>query len=296
MTASTDTPERAALPPGTLNIRAVTRRFGGVVAADNIELAVPRGQFAAIVGPNGAGKSTLLQMINGLVRPQTGQIMLGERRIDHMKPEAIAALGIARTFQTSRVFPALTILDSVMVGTQASLIGGGRAPRRYGAFGEFIHVLTRLPNYRRRVRELESEAESVLKLFGERLWPRRHDQAFSLSYANRRRLEIARALVCRPDILLLDEPAAGMNPTETEELTGVIAELRRRRPEMTIVMVEHKLQVVRRLAERCIVMNQGAVIVDDVPDAALEAPKVVEAYLGRRASAAAYGRMMKADG
>lgn len=281
--------------PGTLALRGVNRRFGGIVAASDLDFTVAKGEFLAVVGPNGAGKSTLLQMISGIVTPQEGEIVLGERRIDRLKPEAIAALGVARTFQTSRVFPALTIFDSVMVGTQAGLVGGGRAPRRFGAVGELVSVLLRRPAYRKRLAALEAETDAVLQRFGERLWPRRQDQAFSLSYANRRRLEIARALVSQPDILLLDEPAAGMNPTETNELTELIANLHRQRPDMTIIMVEHKLQVVRQLAARCIVMNQGAIIVDDVPAVALEDPRVIEAYLGTRRSAAAFGTSSAAN-
>lgn len=277
--------------PGPLSIRRVRRTFGGVVAADDLDFTFGKGEFVAIVGPNGAGKSTLLQMISGIVRPQSGEIFLGERRIDRLRPEAIAALGVARTFQTSRVFPMLSIRDSILVGAQAGLIGGGRLPRRYGALAELASVLLRLPGYRREAKLAEARAEEVMKLFGDRLWPRREEPAFSLSYANRRRLEIARALVSDPAILLLDEPAAGMNPTETEELTDVILQLRSRRPEMTIVMVEHKLQVVRRLAERCIVMAQGKGIVDAAPEEALEDPRVIEAYLGRRRSAAAFGRV-----
>lgn len=288
--------DRTMSHPGALRLDKVSRRFGGVVAADALDFTIEPGEFLSVVGPNGAGKSTLLQMICGFIRPQEGEIRLGERRIDRLRSETIATLGIARTFQTSRVFPMLTIMDSVMVGTQAGLIGGGRAPRRYGALTELASVLLRLPAYRRRAAEAEARAEATMKLFGDRLWPRRFDQAFSLSYANRRRLELARALVAEPDILLLDEPAAGMNPTETDELADVIAELRRQRPGMTIVMVEHKLQVVRRLSERCIVMAQGAVIVDDTPAGALEDPRVIEAYLGTRTSAAAYGKVVKTDG
>ena len=277
--------------PGELAIAGVSRRFGGVVAADDVTLTVPKGEFLAIVGPNGAGKSTLIQMITGFVRPDAGTIRLGERELTNLPPERIAALGVARTFQTSRVFPALSVWESVMTGTQADLVGGGRLPRFAGALKETASILFRLPAYRARLDALEAEAERVLKLFGERLWPRRDEPAFSLSYANRRRLEIARALVARPDVLLLDEPAAGMNPTETDELAELVADLHRGRPDLTIVMVEHKLQVVRRLAARVVVMTQGAVLVDDAPDAALDHPKVIEADLGRAKSAAAFGRL-----
>ncbi|MGU3575073.1 ABC transporter ATP-binding protein [Brucellaceae bacterium C25G] len=281
--------------PGTLTISKVTRRFGGVVAANNLNFTIRKGEFLAVVGPNGAGKSTLLQMISGIIRPNEGEILLSNRRIDKLRPEAINALGISRTFQTSRVFPMLTIRDSIMVGTQVGLIGGGRAPRHYGSITELISALLRLPAYRARVSAAENRVQDVMAMFGDRLLPRQNEQAFSLSYANRRRLEIARALVQDPDILLLDEPAAGMNPTETDELTEVLAELRKIRPDMTIVMVEHKLQVVRQLAERCIVMAMGTAIVDDTPAAALEDPRVIEAYLGTRRSAAAFGKVNAND-
>ncbi len=281
--------------PGTLTINKVSRRFGGVVAANALDFTIPKGEFLAVVGPNGAGKSTLLQMISGIIRPSEGEILLGDRRIDRLRPEAINALGISRTFQTSRVFPMLTIRDSIMVGTQVGLIGGGRAPRKYGPVTELISALLRLPAYQARIAASEKRVEEVMAMFGDRLLPRRNEQAFSLSYANRRRLEIARALVQDPDILLLDEPAAGMNPTETDELTEVLADLRRRRPDMTIVMVEHKLQVVRQLAERCIVMAMGTAIVDARPEAALEDPRVIEAYLGTRRTAAAFGKVNADD-
>ena len=280
---------------GTLTISKVSRRFGGVIAANELDFTIQKGEFLAVVGPNGAGKSTLLQMISGVIRPNEGEIRLGNRRIDTLRPEAINALGISRTFQTSRVFPMLTIADSIMVGTQVGLIGGGRTPRQYGPVTELIAALLRLPSYRARVAAAESRVNEVMEMFGDRLLPRRNEQAFSLSYANRRRLEIARALVQDPDILLLDEPAAGMNPTETDELTEVLAELRKSRPDMTIVMVEHKLQVVRQLAERCIVMAQGTAIVDDTPAGALEDPRVIEAYLGTRRSAAAFGKVDSDD-
>jgi branched-chain amino acid transport system ATP-binding protein len=281
--------------PGTLTINKVSRRFGGVVAANALDFTIPKGEFLAVVGPNGAGKSTLLQMISGIIRPSEGEILLGDRRIDRLRPEAINSLGISRTFQTSRVFPMLTIRDSIMVGTQVGLIGGGRAPRKYGPVTELISALLRLPAYQARVAASEKRVEEVMAMFGDRLLPRRNEQAYSLSYANRRRLEIARALVQDPDILLLDEPAAGMNPTETDELTEVLADLRRRRPDMTIVMVEHKLQVVRQLAERCIVMAMGTAIVDARPEAALEDPRVIEAYLGTRRTAAAFGKVNADD-
>lgn len=280
-------------PPGPLQLTGVTRRFGGLVAVDDVSFTVPVGQFVAVVGPNGAGKSTLVQLISGLVRPNAGQIRVGPHDLAAMAPARIAAIGVARSFQTSRVFPALTVWDSVMVGTQMLLLGGGRLPRFTGVLGEAAAVLLGLPGYARRQAVLEARAETVLRLFGDRLWPRRDHLAASLSYANRRRLEIARTLVAQPDILLLDEPTAGMNPTETAELAELIGELHAARPDLTVVMVEHKLKVVRRLASRVIVMSQGRVLVDAAPEAALADPQVIEAYLGR---APAPGETMAAHG
>nr|WP_209318492.1 ABC transporter ATP-binding protein [Falsiroseomonas selenitidurans] len=280
-----------------LALKGVTRRFGGLVATDDVSFTVPGGQLLAIVGPNGAGKSTLVQLITGFVRPDAGHIRLGAREITRLAPEAISALGVARSFQTSRIFPGLTVMESVLVGTQVALIGGGRQPPAFGgpkppAFGvlaEAAAVLFGLPRYAARRRALEARAAATLQLFGDRLWPRRDQPAFSLSYANRRRLEIARALVAEPDLLLLDEPTAGMNPTETGELAELIAQLHAARPALTIVMIEHKLQVVRQLATRVIVMNHGSVLVDATPAAALADPRVVTAYLGRAATSHAHG-------
>ncbi|MEM7696327.1 MAG: ABC transporter ATP-binding protein [Pseudomonadota bacterium] len=268
-----------------LTLSGIERRFGGLKAIDNVSLTVSAGEVVAIVGPNGAGKSTLIQMVTGFIRPNAGRITFEGRDITRAAPETIAALGVARTFQTSRIFPTLSILESVMMGTQPDLLGLRGHHKRPGAVvKELASVAFRLPAYRARRAALQEKAEGVLKLFGERLWPNRDNPAFSLSYANRRRLEIARALVADPKVLLLDEPAAGMNPTETAELTDLIADLHARRPELAIVLVEHKLDVVRRLAARVMVLNQGSVIVEETPEEALSDPRVIEAYLGTRAA------------
>lgn len=268
-----------------LVVDRITRRFGGLTAVDNLSLRVAPGEFVAVVGPNGAGKSTLFQLISGVVRPDCGQVWLGNTELSGKSPERIAALGVARTFQTSRVFPGLSIWDSVRVGNQMALIGGGRYGRRVSSLYEFAMALVPSRRYQMRQAELDEKAEHVLNLFGDRLWPRRFDRAQSLSYANRRRLEIARALVGDPKILLLDEPTAGMNPTETAELADIIARLHADRPQMSIIMVEHKLQVVRDLAQRVMVMNFGSPVVEGTPDEALQDPRVIEAYLGRSSPA-----------
>ena len=270
---------------GGLELTNVQVVFGGLRAIGGVTLSVAPGEFVGIVGPNGAGKSTLIQAITGFVTPTDGSITFAGRRLDGRKPEDIAALGIARTFQTSRVFPALTIAESVRVGTQRGLIGGGHRRGRFGALAEPISALFGLGAYRAAREEAEARTEEVLRLFGERLWPRRDRPTHSLSYANRRRVDIARALVGAPDLLLLDEPTAGMNPTESHELADLLLDVRRRFPAMAIVMVEHKLDIVRKLTQRTIVMAQGQVIVDDTPEKTFARPEVVSAYLGQAGDA-----------
>jgi branched-chain amino acid transport system ATP-binding protein len=273
------------LPSTRLSVEGLAVAFGGLRAVDNVSFSVAPGEFLSIVGPNGAGKSTLVQTITGFVRPTTGRILFKGQPLTGLTTDAIAARGIARTFQTSRVFPALSVGDSVLVGAQRALIGGGRTAVAFGGFKEPLAALLGIRSYRKGEAEAHARAEAVMRLFGERLWPRRHQPAHSLSYANRRRLDIARALVAQPDLLLLDEPTAGMNPTESHELADVLLGLRERFPNTAIVMIEHKLDIVRRLAHRTIVMGQGRVLVDADPEAALSHPEVAAAYLGRGGAA-----------
>lgn len=261
-------------------VENVARVFGGLRAVDGVSLSLARGETIAIVGPNGAGKSTLIQLISGVDRADSGTIHVDGVRTDRLPADRIARLGVGRSFQTSRVFPALTVWDSVLVGVQARLIETPSG-RLVDPVSESVGALLGLPFWRRRVKAQEAAAEAALKLFGDRLWPRRHQAALSLSYANRRRLEIARLLASKPRYLLLDEPSAGMNPTETEELTHLIQDLRRTHPAMGLLVIEHKLSMVRRIADRVIVLNQGRVLVEDTPDHALDHPDVVEAYLGK---------------
>ena len=270
-------------PPGNpgLVVDGVSRHFKGVKAVDGVSFALARGETLALVGPNGAGKSTLIQLISGLERPTQGRIHLDGKRMDGLPPERIARLGVGRSFQTSRVFPALSVWDSVMLGTQTGLLRDGHG-RLANPLHEVLGVLLGLPGWRRRIERQEALAREALAQFGDRLWPRRDAPAFSLSYANRRRLEIARVLAGQPTFLLLDEPAAGMNPTETRELTDLLLALRQRHPALGILVVEHKLSLVRRVADRVIVLNQGRVLAEGAPDQTLDHPDVVEAYLGRQ--------------
>lgn len=274
-------------PATLLNLSGVTCRFGGLIAVNDLNLLVAPGEVLGIIGPNGAGKSTLIQLVTGLIAPTTGSIEFAGTRLNGRKPDAIAALGIARTFQTSRIFPGLSIWDSAQIGTHLALLGGGAQGRRLDPASEIADAWFGLKGQRKRRADLAARTEQTLKLFGDRLWPRRHDVAATLSYANRRRLEIARAIVAEPQLLLLDEPMAGMNPTETGELADILAALHAARPTLAIVIVEHKMDVIRRLCHRVVVMSQGSVIVEGAPERVLEDPRVVEAYLGRRDSAKA---------
>jgi len=254
---------------------------------NDVSLGTRAGEIIGLVGPNGAGKSTLVQLMTGIIQPTVGTIFFGDRVISRRPPEEIAALGIARTFQTSRVFPGLTVLESVLIGGQVDVIGGGRRGRRMTPFEEFAGVLARVGGYGRRAAALQRRAEAVLAIFGDRLLPRSSDLASSLSYANRRRLELARALISEPLVLLLDEPTAGMNPTETDELAQVIAQLSRERPEMAILIIEHKMHVIRDLCRAAMVMHQGSLIASGPPNEVLQDQRVVEAYLGATATAVA---------
>lgn len=178
------------------------------------------------------------------------------------------------------MFPALSVWESVMVGAQPALLKNG-SDRLLNPCAEVLCALLRPSFWKRRIVEQEHAAETALRLFGDRLWPRREQPAFSLSYANRRRLEIARLLVANPRYLLLDEPTAGMNPTETEEMTDLLLDLRKTNPSVGMLVVEHKLSMVRRIADRVVVLNQGKILVEDRPDQALDHPAVIEAYLGQ---------------
>ncbi|MBS7546204.1 ABC transporter ATP-binding protein [Ancylobacter oerskovii] len=268
-------------------VENVSRVFGGLKAVDGVSLTLARGETVAIVGPNGAGKSTLVQLISGVDRADSGSIHVDGVRTDRLSSDRIARLGVGRSFQTSRVFPALTVWDSVLVGVQPGLIERPSG-RLIDPVTESLGALLGLGFWRRRVKAQEAAAEAALKLFGDRLWPRRDQPALSLSYANRRRLEIARLLAAEPRYLLLDEPSAGMNPTETEELTHLILDLRRTHPQTGILVIEHKLSMVRRIADRVVVLNQGRVLIEDKPDHALDHPEVVEAYLGKPRTGASF--------
>jgi branched-chain amino acid transport system ATP-binding protein len=261
-----------------LEIRGLTRRFGGMTAVSALDLEVREGELVSLIGPNGAGKTTTFNMISGLDRADQGEILFAGQSIGHMTPEAIAALGIARTFQHGRVFANLSVADNVLIGAHTRLRAVRPRLPIIGALGELSLALLRPQAVKREEEQLRAEAHEILALFGDRLAPRLSHPAYSLSYANRRRVEIARALALRPRLLMLDEPTAGMNPTETAEMQTLIAALKARG--MTILLIEHKLDMVMQLSDRVYVLDDGAKIAEGAPEAVRSDPAVIKAYLG----------------
>ena len=250
-----------------LEVRGVTVRFGGVVALNVVDLLVPAGGVVAVIGPNGSGKSTLFNTITGLTPAAGGSIRFGGVELLGLAPHRILELGIARTFQNIRLFPTLSVLENVLVGEHARL--------RTGA----LSAVLRPPATRREEADALDRAREVLAIFGNRLLPRVAQAVGGLSYANRRRVEIARALASRPKLLLLDEPTAGMNPAETLELAEQIGSLRRLG--LTILIIEHKLDVVTQLADTVVVLDGGTKLTEGRPDEVRQNEAVLTAYLGR---------------
>jgi ABC-type branched-subunit amino acid transport system ATPase component len=255
-----------------LELRGVSLAFGGLNVLTELDLHVDEGEIVSVIGPNGAGKTTLFNLVTGIYRPDAGDIRFEGESLIGLEPHQITARGIARTFQTLRLFLNLTVKENVMAAAYSHTHAG------------VARSILRTPGMRREEKEIERLAEERLSFFGERLVGYRWNQpAYSLSYANRRRLEIARATATKPRLLLLDEPAAGMNPVETHEITDLIGRLRVEAG-YTILVIEHDMHVVEGISDRVIALDHGVKISEGTFEQVATDPRVVEAYLGTKAT------------
>ncbi len=254
-----------------LEVLGVSKHFGGLYALNGLDLHVNAGEIVSVIGPNGAGKSTVFNVITGLYAPDAGDIRFRDETIVGRLPSQVTKLGIARTFQNVRLFPNMTVLENAMVGQHCR--------SRAGVFGALLQT----PSTRREEERIRAQAKDALGFFGTRLSGYRQDQpANALSYANRRRLEMARAMSTEPLLILLDEPTAGMNPRETIELRDHITRMRDERG-LTILVIEHDMRVVKGVSDRVVALDYGQKIAEGTYDEVAHDEHVIEAYLGTKA-------------
>lgn len=251
-----------------LEITSISKSFGGVKAVDNVTLSVAKGQIFSVIGPNGAGKTTLFNILTGVYKPDSGSTLLDGKKISGLKPERIVRQGVARTFQNIRLFGAMTTFENVLVGNHIHV--------RYS----YADALLRTPRFYRAEKQGKARVMELLAYMG--LQDRASELARNLSYGEQRKLEIARALAAGPSLLLLDEPAAGMNPQETRELKDLIRRLRDDF-KLTILLIEHHMQVVMAISDRIAVLDYGTTIAEGAPAEIRRDPAVIKAYLGESA-------------
>lgn len=248
-----------------LETKNATMQFGGLVAVNNINLEIEKGKIIALIGPNGAGKTTAFNMITGVYAPTKGDILYEGARINGMRTDVIAKMGIARTFQNIRLFDALSVLDNVLIATHLRVKSG------------LLSATLHLPKARAEERQMREFSLSLLERTG--LLKYADEVSCSLPYGLQRKLEIARALATDPRLLLLDEPAAGMNPAETNDLTDFIKDIREQF-DLTVLLIEHHIDLVMNIADRIYVLEYGNTIAHDVPNEIQKNPAVIKAYLG----------------